>query len=506
MTRYTQTLVVGRGSVDKADLSMHECTQLIGTQPVAYVRVPDSARHISRVHALVRWIPFTPAEAGGDRLGLFVLRILGQNGLIVDGRRRRAAQVVRLDPGRTELDFFGLKVQFAVDDMDSSAVAPDGRSPTKRGACMGHIPPSSPAAFAEAEEENPIRPRARDCTPSPAAELSPLRGDSESPAPARVARAWMVPESPTATMWRTQEARISSTGAEVAVARTENAAVEEEEHAMVCNDPSPCAGQPCAGTLVAAKTRPPMDMASQFTTACSLVARLAPTYDLAGLLAGAIVFHRTATISTSEAVRSVLSANPGMMRGEVGARTAAYSPSKRRLPGTSGALPEHGTVISGWESGTRWQAAARRAWHECLAAELQRARMFGDIQRPGKDTSGNPLECWYYYDQENDPDVERAQNLGAFVKPMRSAVRSQKPIFWKKSEYGRATSGHASEGADDKLPYSPRAQYAEEGTEGKPRRRRGDAGESDDAPSETLTDAERPSKKARPPAPKRAKT
>ena len=66
-------------------------------------------------------------------------------------------------------------------------------------------------------------------------------------------------------------------------------------------------------------------------TARSLVARLAPTYDLAGLLAGAIVFHRTATISASEAVRSVLASNPSMLRGEAGACSVAYSPSKSRL-------------------------------------------------------------------------------------------------------------------------------------------------------------------------------
>jgi hypothetical protein len=63
--------------------------------------------------------------------------------------------------------------------------------------------------------------------------------------------------------------------------------------------------------------------------------------------------------------------------------------------------------------------------------------MFGVIQRAGKDASGNDLECWYYYDKENDPDKERAQNLGVFAKPMRKALRGQKPIFWKRSGYLR---------------------------------------------------------------------
>ena len=51
---------------------------------------------------------------------------------------------------------------------------------------------------------------------------------------------------------------------------------------------------------------------------------------------------------------------------------------------------------------------------------------------------------------------------------MRNAVRSQKPIFWKKSEYVRATSnGYTSD--DDKIPYSPRNEEA------RPRKRRAKA-------------------------------
>ena len=190
---------------------------------------------------------------------------------------------------------------------------------------------------------------------------------------------------------------------------------------------------------------------------------LAPTYDLAGLLAGAIVFHRTATISTSEAVRSVLSSNPGMLRGEAGVRASSAA-------GDGDALV-HGEAIAGWETDARFQAQARRAWHEVLEQELQSAPMFGVIQRPGKDTTGKPLECWYHYDKENDPDVERAQNLGAFVKPMRNVVRSQKPIFWKKSEYSRATSGSSTNPQDDLLPYSPRNYYSSDTDDGERRKR-----------------------------------
>ena len=217
------------------------------------------------------------------------------------------------------------------------------------------------------------------------------------------------------------------------------------------------------------KASPPSAV-SPLDTARRLVEKLAPTYDLAGLLAGAIVFHRTATISASEAVRSVLATNPSMLRGEAGACAVAFSPSKRRLLTEGRSVPAHGERIHGWHEASEhaWLAVARQAWYECLDRELQHAPMFGVIQRPGKDTRGNPLECWYYYDKEHDPDRERALNLGAFAKPMRNAVRSQKPIFWKKSEYVRATSnGYTSD--DDKIPYSPRSEEA------RPRKRRAKA-------------------------------
>ncbi len=158
------------------------------------------------------------------------------------------------------------------------------------------------------------------------------------------------------------------------------------------------------------------------------VSQLAPTYDLPGLLAGAIVFHRTATISASEAVRSVLTTTPGLMKGQAGEHSVAFSPSKRKLPGA--ATLQQGCTVDGWptqsEGGERWTSIARKAWREHLEVVLQSSPMFGVIQRAGKDASGNPLECWYYYDKENDPDKERAENLGVFAKPMRKALKGQK--------------------------------------------------------------------------------
>ena len=393
---YTHTFVVGRcRQLERTSWALRGMHTFMGTKPLALLSLPPSAKHASRVHALVRWVPFSSPEEGGAPIGTFVLRVMGQNGLLIHDQRYRAGQVVRLEPGTTCLDFFGMR-------MHVEAPIPTRPAP-------------------------PARPRADGTSPTKAA---PVDVPSSPP---RWAPAWVAPtpsEAPT-----TSETPMTSEAAPA----------------------SP------------RKASPPSAV-SPLDTARRLVEKLAPTYDLAGLLAGAIVFHRTATISASEAVRSVLATNPSMLRGEAGACAVAFSPSKRRLLTEGRSVPAHGERIHGWHEASEhaWLAVARQAWYECLDRVLQRAPMFGVIQRPGKDTRGNPLECWYYYDKEHDPDRERALNLGAFAKPMRNAVRSQKPIFWKKSEYVRATSnGYTSD--DDKIPYSPRSEEA------RPRKRRAKA-------------------------------
>jgi len=417
---YTHTYLFGRCKDTERATQLAASPAFLGTQPVVLVCLPESAKHASRVHALLRWVPFSQlAGQNGAPVGTFVVRILGQNGLVVQGRRLRPGQVVRLLPGTTPLDFFGATVHVDTPPATTERATPPALarasvtsvSPIKPVQSVQPAIPRAPSPDAEPALNVPSSPprwhNDRDASPDP----EPERGTSPEP------RVYSPP------LW------LSSPEDEPSAPRT--------------------------ATKVSAKD----SAAALLAQARSLVARLAPTYDLGGLLAGAIVFHRTATISASEAVRSVLASTPSMLRGEAGARAAAFSPSSRTIASeeASSRAPGHGERILGWHSqDARWASVARQAWHERLEDELKTTPMFGEIQRPGKDTRGNPLECWYYYDKEHDMDRERAENLGAFVKPMRNAVRSQKPIFWKKSEYGRATSHNGAAFEDEKLPYSPR--------------------------------------------------
>ncbi len=51
-------------------------------------------------------------QTGTSSNGTFIVRIVGQNGLIVDGKRRREGQVLRLTSGKSLIDFFGVKCRF----------------------------------------------------------------------------------------------------------------------------------------------------------------------------------------------------------------------------------------------------------------------------------------------------------------------------------------------------------------------------------------------------------
>ncbi|SPO37459.1 uncharacterized protein PSFLO_02933 [Pseudozyma flocculosa] len=524
--------------------SIAPSTQGLGARRLVRVNLPNEARHVSRVHAIIEWIPFihrgapSTSDAGPSApAGTYIVRIVGQNGLIVDGKRRREGQVLRLTAGRSTLDFFGVKCRF------QARAPPSAKSveATTRGLAAGRtavgLSPVKRLSFAQLWQADPTPGAARpvvSSSPPPTSELhfssssSPSKSSvgSDSPtkrkslqssappsaAPRNKAGAGevlkagadaqrrlmigasddeggeddedededdeddddYVPE-PVSTSRKPSEARSTQLDdAPASRAATPSTTATVQGQAAKAKAPPPTTAKRASpGHLTESQTRmPPPAVAVTARRSVSrrsasnspapgspmlggpalatvqdwqglarrCVRLLAPTYDLAGLLAGAIVFHRTATISASEAVRSVLASTPGLMKGVAGERSVAYSPSRRKMPGASATL-QHGCTVEGWpvgagEGGGRWATIARKAWREHLEVVLQSSPMFGVIHRAGKDASGNPLECWYYYDKENDPDRERADNLGAFAKPMRKAIKGQKPIFWKKSGYG----------------------------------------------------------------------
>ena len=576
--------------------------QGLGSKAIVRVNLSNEARHVSRVHAIVEWIPFVPRPVASNttnvssftakgspiaaRLtsqndtdvkkanGTFIVRIVGQNGLIVDGKRRREGQVLRLTSGKTLIDFFGVECRF---EHVASSTEPEP-SPVK--SMQARVQEWTQRVTSPVKKATPTASRSVDTTrveepvatsPPPASSPPPMLGLMSPSKRAAASKQCLqtddddeaeddISSSPTPVNRRSgglvagplniQQVRVGdsdqeaggngigvmddddddeddesddedyvpadsrSTQMSMLVTRKPTAAVAADDDddssslsdldsglvdqqigvsalatqptaAAASSSPTPrrepaAARSAALDALTESQTKMPPPAATVAsvrnaarrsasnspapsspmlgssvqdlqTLARNCVRQLAPTYDLPGLLAGAVVFHRTATISASEAVRSVLATTPGLMRGEAGEHSVAFSPSKRKLPGA--ATLQHGCIVDGWptssESNERWASIARKAWREHLEVVLQSSPMFGVIQRAGKDASGNPLECWYYYDKENDPDKERAENLGVFAKPMRKALKGQKPIFWKRS-------GYASRQQDD--PFEPKQE------------------------------------------------
>lgn len=596
------SLVIGRskpsgqphGSCASTAADIPASMQGLGSKTILRVNLPNEARHVSRIHAIVEWIPFVTRPVPSNKAnvssfaakgspvaaklasqnetdskrtnGTFIVRVVGQNGLIVDGKRRREGQVLRLTSGKSLIDFFGVKCRFqhapsSSDPQPSPIKSMQARvqewtqkvtSPVKKAtpasidryqeeahAVTSSLPASSPPPMLglmspskrtatskraprveedeEAEDEITSSPtllnrRSGGLVAGPLNIQQVRAGDSDQetggnglggmddddeeddesededyvPADHRSSQmALLVIRKPVAADLADDgddSSSLSDLDSGIVDQQIGDSALAAQP-ATTTMSPAPRARTTTAGSngrqsressarpaladaLTESQTRMPPPVATVASVrnaarrsasnspalsspmlgssvqelqslARNCVRQLASTYDLPGLLAGAIVFHRTATISASEAVRSVLTTTPGLMKGEAGEHSVAFSPSKRKLPGA--ATLQHGCVVDGWptssESNERWASIARKAWREHLEVVLQSSPMFGVIQRAGKDASGNPLECWYYYNKENDPDKERAENLGVFAKPMRKALKGQKPIFWKRSGY-----------------------------------------------------------------------
>ena len=484
-------LVVGRSKAHDLVIPPPSTQGLGAAKRVVRLNLPNHARHVSRTHAMVEWIPFSDTQKRGTGTGTdtgtgtYIVRILGQNGLIVDGKRRREGQVLRLTPRKSVLDFFGVqcRVHIALDELGErqrQLEVPASPPPSSPPTLTFGSPSKGTARFTAAvpmrddQDQDQDQDSAGSSSPTLSRRLVAganaqrrlMAGASEDEdasddqdyVPDRqqqeqqlvAGKRKVTPTaSPSKTVKRAKNKTTTGTGTGTGTVTTTSVRRIKLKRAEPTPTPTP------AKAVVSesqAKMPPPMPMRAQARrsasnspapggsvheqqqTARRCIRLLACTYDLEGLLAGAIVFHRTATISASEAVRSVLASTPSMMRGEAGEQRVAFSPSKRSLDTPSTQQLQHGQVVEGWEGlEDKW---TRKAWREHLEVVLQSSPMFGVIHRAGKDASGNPLECWYYYDKEQDTDRERADNLGAFAKPMRKAIKGQKPIFWKKSGYG----------------------------------------------------------------------
>ncbi|WVW79114.1 hypothetical protein I302_101079 [Kwoniella bestiolae CBS 10118] len=119
--------------------------------------------------------------------------------------------------------------------------------------------------------------------------------------------------------------------------------------------------------------------------------------DLPAIIASTVVFSGSSKLSLPDLVKHMLESQPS--------------------------LKEHGS---------------EKIWSSWVGEALEGNRMFGKVERHGKDASGHPLLPHYYYDPSHDPDTSRAKELGALVRPLRTAQRTGgKTIDWRPVGRGR---------------------------------------------------------------------
>ncbi|WVR09228.1 hypothetical protein IAU60_006292 [Kwoniella sp. DSM 27419] len=119
--------------------------------------------------------------------------------------------------------------------------------------------------------------------------------------------------------------------------------------------------------------------------------------DLPAIIASTVVFSGSSKLSLPDLVKHMLEAQPS--------------------------LKEHGPEST---------------WSKWVHATLEAYPMFGKVDRHGKDASGHPLLPHYYYNPAEDLDHSRAKELGALVRPLRTAQRTGgKTIDWRPVGRGR---------------------------------------------------------------------
>lgn len=464
----------------------------LGSTPIQRVALPSLTKHVSRDHAIIFHSPFGSSWA---------IKILGQNGLIVNDKRRRAGLILRLVPGQTTLDFFGIKCLFVGGPTGEEKqglqkrqqLMQSGESPRKRdspsvqtslGTIDGRssLPALSRAATPlQRITATPIKVRRLVGNPLKRPLGAPLSPPTSSPAPFDHSspvkmprgqrRGQLASSSPALNKDEEDEssdesyedprgspslarrsARHDDSGILLPVKErlgsedeasmalkagnknTSNGDADDQPESWLgdgdlTSSPNLVTKRLEKQVKFAPRNSPKVDTRERMTSGSGVlriggpavpssfekvhnhvrkgVAQLAETYDLQGLLAGAIVFHRTATISATEAVRSVLTSNPGLLRGEFGPEGSLPVGAEKGKPLAMWTFAE---IVAGGlveeveeldkERVELWQ---KKAWRERLEECLMEGECFGIISRAGKDASGNPLECWYYYDKEHDP-------------------------------------------------------------------------------------------------------
>ncbi|WWC64235.1 uncharacterized protein I303_106844 [Kwoniella dejecticola CBS 10117] len=375
--------------------------------PSSVIHLSKHASHASRVHAAVELIK--SAEAGTK--DIVRILVIGQNGMKVKITNKKRG--VRLLQGQkydlalaahqtAELDFFGSKVLLRIPSPVSVLHADDSErqdnerlfssSPVSQRQELQHLassmPPSSPPVVpmeSDDEELSDLEPESHVETNSPQIRIPALslnlaleKEKEAETAEDRLSRA-SSPLSPAS------EPRLSPLP-EVAPEEQQQCLPEPEE----AQQEEQAEKQVKAELIEIATVKAP-------SRASSPILPVPAEVDLQAIIASTVVFSGSSKLSLPDLVKHMLESQPS--------------------------LKDHGS---------------EKNWSAWVGDALENNEMFGKVERHGKDASGHPLLPHYYYNPAADPDTSRATELGALVRPLRTAQRTGgKVIDWRPVGRGR---------------------------------------------------------------------
>ncbi|WVF67190.1 hypothetical protein IAT40_001937 [Kwoniella sp. CBS 6097] len=372
---------------------------------VSVIPLSKTASHASRVHAAIELDTSSSSTTGQDIVRILVI---GQNGMRVriQGKKRGVRLVqgqqyeLALSKGQAgELDFFGCKALVRAEELEWERERLFSSSPVRAPAILeSSMPPSSPPmmmmgmdfdeGLSEAEMEQP-QPR------SPSIDI-PKLGESSRSSPVVVQESKEIEEDrqsrQSSPLSPASEARLSplpDLEPLTPIPSISHLPEPETEHASEQNEKSVKLERIEAAATVTVP-KPPSRAASPELPVPADV-------DLAAIIASTVVFSGSSKLSLPDLVKHMLESQPS--------------------------LKEHGPE-------SRWST-----W---VSTELESNKMFGKVERHGKDASGHPLLPHYFYNPAEDPDASRAKELGALVRPLRTAQRTGgKVIDWRPVGRGR---------------------------------------------------------------------
>lgn len=374
-------------SHSSAAVPPHIASQLERPDQVAeVVYLSRYASHASRVHAVLEYIP----EREKARL-----LVMGQNGLRVRGARQEKprrlvkGQTVEFPLSRLELDFYGCTatIDFPQQKSWSSTPLPISRegqsselqvltpvsSPMQRQALS--LPPSSPPlmAFGFASADTPEEEEVEEVEEGEEIERAPRSSSPLSDA------AGATDQSENLFATAAPAAGEEDAPAESSKRLSMERHVSFDIKAELLDKDALHEQSRSSGSLSPAPPAPPPE-----------------EVDLPAVLASTVVFSGSSKLSLPDLVKHMLESQPS--------------------------LKEHGD---------------EKAWSDWAGEELEKNKMFGKIPRPGRDSSGRPLQPHYYYNPDFDTDRSRATELGGLVRPLRSVQRAAKPVDWRPVGSGR---------------------------------------------------------------------